>query len=78
MNYISIHKPSSLIINVITSSKAPTPDSEHSFHSASEMMLKKYYQLKSKANSKGVLVSAGDLAAVSPSFLESLVDKHKK
>jgi hypothetical protein len=71
-NFIAIHKPSQLIKTVITSSTEPTPDQYHSFHSASTIVLDRYYRLKNKANKQGVLVSSGDLAAVSPSFLESL------
>lgn len=71
-NFIVVHKPSQLIQTVITSSIEPTPDQNHSFHSASAIVLDRYYRLKNKANRQGVLVSAGDLAAISPSFLESL------
>lgn len=77
MNHILIHKPSQLIKTIVTSALPPRPDSDHSFIAASDMVLTKYYKLKSKANRKGVLVSTGDLAAVSPSFLESLVDSNK-
>ncbi|WP_139202097.1 hypothetical protein [Pseudomonas sp. NFACC25] len=72
MNYITIHQPSQLIKTVVTSSLPPTPDGDHAFYAASEIVLTKYYKLKSKANRQGVLVSVGDLAAASPSFLESL------
>ncbi|WP_445177709.1 hypothetical protein [Pseudomonas sp. McL0111] len=78
MNYILIHKPSQLIKTIVTSSLPPTPDSEHTFLAAPEIALTKYYKLKSKANRRGVLVSTGDLAAVSPSFLESLTALKRK
>lgn len=77
-NYVVVHKPSQLILKVITSSKAPTPDQHHAFHTASTTMLDKYYKLVSKARRKGVLVNVGDLAAVSPSFLESLADSNSR
>jgi len=73
-NYVCIHKLSQLIKTVVTSSLQPTPDSDHAFLAASEVVLTKYYKLKSKANRKGVLVSTGDLAEVSPSFLELLAN----
>lgn len=71
-NYIAIHKPSQLIKNIVTTSLPPTPDGDHAFYAASEIVLTKYYKLKSKANRNGTLVSVGDLAAASQSFLESL------
>ncbi|MNC78910.1 hypothetical protein D3C75_1312480 [compost metagenome] len=71
-NYIVLHTPSQLIKAVITSSKAPKPDNEHTFHNASITVLEKYYKLKSKKSRNGTLVSSGELAAVSPSFLDSL------
>ncbi len=73
-NFLVLHTPSQLIKTVITSSKTPTPDNEHTFHNASMRVLDRYYKLKSKANRNGTLVSAGELAAVSPSFLSSLVE----
>lgn len=71
-NYIVVNKPAQLILKVITTSQTPTPDEHHSFHPASTAVLNKYYKLAVKARSKGVLVSVGDLIAISPSFLESL------
>ncbi|MCE6977224.1 hypothetical protein EI534_07360 [Pseudomonas frederiksbergensis] len=77
-NYVVAHKPSQLIKKVITTSKLPTPDHEHTFHAASSIVLDRYFKLASKARRKGVLVTVGDLANVSPSFLETLVEKHLK
>lgn len=77
-NFLVLHTPSQLIKTVITSSKTPTPDNEHTFHNASITVLDKYYKLKSKKSRNGTLVSSGELAAVSPSFLETLVEKHLK
>lgn len=77
MNYLAIHKQSQLIIKAITTSHNPTPDEHHEFHPISATVLDKYYKLNSKANRQGVLVNVGDLAAVSPSFLESLADSKR-
>ncbi|WP_141248959.1 hypothetical protein [Pseudomonas ogarae] len=77
-NYVVVNKPSQLLLKVITTSKPPTPDDVHGFHMASSTVLDKYYKLVSKARRKGVLVSVGDLAAVSPNFLESLVDSNRR
>lgn len=71
-NYIAVNKPTQLILKAITTSHTPTPDEHHAFHPASTAVLNKYYKLAGKARRNGVLVSVGDLAAVSPSFLESL------
>ena len=48
------------------------PDADHMFISASTAVLDKYYKLAMKARRNGVFVNVGDLAAVSPNFLESL------
>jgi hypothetical protein len=74
MNYLVTHKSSQLILKVITISHTPTPDRDHLFHSASTIVLDKYYKLAIKARRNGVLVSVGDLANVSPSFLQSVTD----
>ena len=68
MNYIVLHKPSQLIVKVITSSTPPPPDGDHSFHEASIIVLNHYYKLHKKALSKGVQVSVGDLMHSCPSF----------
>ncbi|SEE45028.1 hypothetical protein SAMN04490188_3900 [Pseudomonas kilonensis] len=78
LNYIVVHKPSQLIKTVVTSSKVPTPDIVHSFHAASSIVLDRYYKLANKARRTGVLVNVGDLAAISPSFLESLADSNRR
>ena len=78
MNYLVIHKSSQLILKVITTSHTPTPDHDHAFHAASTTVLNKYFKLVSKARRAGVLVNVGDLAAVSPNFLESLADSNKR
>ncbi|MDR6918722.1 hypothetical protein J2X66_005625 [Pseudomonas sp. 3296] len=74
MNYLVTHKPSQLILKVITTAHTPIPDRDHTFHPASVAVLDKFYKLATKARRKGVLVNVGDLANVSPSFLQSLLD----
>lgn len=74
-NFICLHKPSQLIKSIVASSSPPIPDSHHVFYNVSGEVLTKYYRLLTKARRKGLLVSSGDLAAVSPSFLESLIEK---
>lgn len=78
MNYLVTHKPSQLILKVITTSHTPTPDRDHGFHPASTTVLDKYYKLATKARRAGMLVNVGDLAAVSPSLLESLADSKRQ
>jgi hypothetical protein len=78
LNYLVTHKPSQLILKAITTSHTPTPDHDHAFHAASNAVLNKYYKLADKARRAGVLVNVGDLAAVSPSFLESLADSNRR
>lgn len=77
-NFIVVHKPSQLIKSIVTTSKPPTPDIDHSFHEASSTVLDKYYRLITKARRNGVCVNVGDLAAISPSFLESLKESNKR
>jgi hypothetical protein len=78
-NFIVIHKPSQLILKVITSSTVPKPDKDHSFHEASIIVLNHYYKLHKKALSKGVRVSVGDLMNSSPTFSEQVSNgKHSK
>lgn len=77
-NFIVVHQSSQLILKVITSSKTPTPDDEHAFHAASSIVLDRYYKLATKARRNGVLVNVGDLANVSPSFLQSLLDSKRR
>lgn len=71
-NHIVIHIASSLIINV-TSSTEP-PDDSHTFRfiKVSDAVLTKLFKLAGKKNRNGTLVSVGELASVSPTFLESL------
>lgn len=76
-NFIIVHKPSQLIKTTYTASTPPVLDDDHSYHVASSAVLDRYYKLVIKARRNGVLVGVGDLAAVSPSFLESLKDSNK-
>lgn len=72
MNYLAIHKPSQLILKVITSPSQPTPDEYHSFHEASTTTLNKFYKLVSKARRNGVQVTVGDLMGNCASFKEQV------
>jgi hypothetical protein len=74
MNYLVLHNAASLIVSVIASSKRPTNTATHRFIPVSDTMLAKYYRLADK-NRNGTLVSAGELAAVSPAFLELLAQR---
>lgn len=72
MNYLVIHKPSQLILKVITSPTPPTPDNDHSFHEASIIALNHFYKLVKKARLKGVQVSVGELMDSCPSFTSQI------
>jgi len=69
LNYLVIHKPSQLILKVITSPAPPTPDNDHSFHEASIIALNHFYKLVKKARLKGLQVSVGELMDSCPSFM---------
>lgn len=76
-NYITIHIDSSLIVNIVSSSQQPTDNASYLFIIVSDAVLNKYYRLASKSNRNGTLVSAGELAAVSPSFMELLATRKR-
>lgn len=78
MNYIVLHNASSLLINVISSTEAPTDSHTFRFIKALDAVLTKYYRLANKKNRNGSLVSAGELASLSPSFLEQLTATNKR
>ena len=71
-NFIVVHKPSQLILKVITSSSPPTPDEYHRFYAASTTTLNKFYKLVIKARRNGVQVTVGDLMNDCPSFREQV------
>jgi rRNA pseudouridine-1189 N-methylase Emg1 (Nep1/Mra1 family) len=71
-NFIVIHTASSLIVNVTSSTEAPKGNNTFRFIKVSDAVLNKFYRLAYKKNRNGTLVSVGELAAVSPAFLESL------
>ena len=77
MNFIVINKQSNLITGVISSSAQPTNDAKTLFIKVGELTLKKFYRLSTKAFSKGLLVDAGELASISHSFLDSLIETDK-
>jgi|GEM_PF-6604989 len=70
-NFIAIHTASSLIVNIISASEQPVQSSAYRFIRVSDAIINKYYRLANK-NRNGTLVSAGELAAISPAFLELL------
>lgn len=74
MNYLVLHNAASLIVSVIASSKKPTNTATHRFIPVSDRILTKYYRLAAKSRN-GTLVDAGELAAVSPAFLELLAQR---
>jgi len=78
MNFIVIDKQSNLITGVITAPAQPTDTTKILFIKVGEPTLNKYYKLQTKARKKGWLVSVGDLASISHSFLDSLIENDKK
>lgn len=71
-NYIVLHTESSLVVNVISSTEPPTDSHTFRFIKVSDAVLNKFYRLAGKKNRNGTLVSVGELANVSPAFLELL------
>jgi len=71
-NYIVIHTSSSLLINVISSTEPPVDTQPFRFIKVFDAVLTKFYKLANKKNRDGTLVTVGELANVSPAFLESL------
>jgi hypothetical protein len=71
-NYIVIHQASSLIVNVISSTEPSTDNHTFRFIKVSDTVLTKFYKLAGKKTRNGTLVAVGELANVSPAFLESL------
>ncbi|RMS30711.1 hypothetical protein ALP70_01081 [Pseudomonas savastanoi] len=69
MNYLTVHKQSNLVQSVIASSSTPTDTPVVRFIPAPDALLDKFYKLAQKLKH---LVPVGDLAAVSPYFLEAL------
>ncbi|VVP19511.1 hypothetical protein PS850_03800 [Pseudomonas fluorescens] len=71
-NYIVIDKESNLIIKVITSSTQPGPSTKYRAIRVSAAILAKYDKRARLKSRNGTLVDAGELASVSPAFLELL------
>ena len=71
-NYIVIHKESNLIIKVIASSTRPWLSAKYRTIRVSDSILAKYYKRSRLQSRNGSLVDAGELANVSPAFLELL------
>lgn len=71
-NYLILDAASSLIISVIASTVAPISNNKTCMVKVSDAVLDKYYKLASKKARYGTLVGIGELASISPSFLDSL------
>jgi len=71
-NYIVIHKESNLIIKVVSSSIKLRETAKYRAIRVSDAILAKYDKRAGMASRNGTLVDAGELASVSPAFLELL------
>ncbi|MNE88772.1 hypothetical protein D3C80_1861070 [compost metagenome] len=71
-NYIVIHKESNLIITVIASSIKLRETAKYRMVRVSDAILAKYDKRARLKSRNGTLVDAGELANVSPAFLELL------
>lgn len=78
MNFIAIDKQSNLITGVVTAPAQPTDTTKVLFIKAGDLTLSKFYRLQSKSRKKGLLVDVGELAAISHSFLDTLVETDRK
>jgi hypothetical protein len=75
MNYLAIHTQSNLILQAVTSPHKPTDYITTRFIEIGDITLSKFYKLLSKTSRNGRLVDIGELAAISPYFLDSLHQK---
>ena len=75
MNYLAVHTQSNLILQAIATSHKPSDNITTRFIEVGDITLSKFYKLLGKANRNGRLVDIGELAAVSPHFLETLHQK---
>ncbi|WP_322615700.1 hypothetical protein [Pseudomonas sp. BIC9C] len=71
-NYIVIHKESNLIIKVVSSSIKLRETAKYRAIRVSDAILAKYDKRAGMRSRNGTLVDAGELASVSPAFLELL------
>jgi len=71
-NYIVIHKESNLIVKVISSSVELRVIAKYQAIRVSDAILAKYDKRARLKSRNGTLVDAGELASVSPAFLELL------
>ena len=71
-NYIVIDKESNLIVEIICSSVKPRLIAKYRAIRASDAILAKYDKRAGLRSRNGTLVDAGELASVSPAFLELL------
>jgi rRNA pseudouridine-1189 N-methylase Emg1 (Nep1/Mra1 family) len=71
-NYIIIDKESNLIVKIICSSVKPRLIAKYRAIRVSDAILAKYDKRAGLRSRNGTLVDAGELASVSPAFLELL------
>ena len=71
-NYIVIDKESNLIVKVICSSIKLRVIAKYQAIRVSDAILAKYHKRAGMRSRNGTLVDAGELASVSPAFLELL------
>lgn len=71
-NYIVIDKESNLIVKIISSSVKPGLIAKYRAIRASDAILAKYDKRAGLRSRNGTLVDAGELASISPAFLELL------
>lgn len=78
MNFLVVNKQSNLITGTVTAPAQPTDTSKTLFIKVGDLTLNKFYRLQSKSRKKGLLVDVGELAAISHSFLDTLVETDRK
>lgn len=71
-NFLVVQRDSNLIVNLVTSSFDLSSNAKLKVIKAGDLTLNHYHRLKAKADAKGVLVDAGELANLSPNFKELL------
>lgn len=72
-NYLIINKSSNLIVRLVSSNSHPKESSTHLAIRVSDTMLTKYLKLLRRTSRNGTLVDAGELAKISPAFLDALI-----
>lgn len=70
-NFLVIHRPSNLIVNVFEEDKPDKIAEHHVLIPVSRLVLERYWSLLHK-HRDGTCVDAGEFAMKSPAFLEAL------